>query len=138
MECFKVVWDLPKNFVGPPAGLRRLTGVQKMLHCPKMSKNRDFWLKFGRESGRLILTCSFSFQILNYNVLWPQKILYDVPAPSGYIRAAQKRTILLKIAKITKKYWIFISKNGFFKCAQTIEFLLFLILKQVKYKINYW
>ena len=136
VECFKVVWDLPKNFLGPPAALRLLTGVQKFLHCPKMCKNRGFWTKLGRESGGLILTWIFSSQILNYNVLWPQKILGCVPAPSGCIWVAQKRTILLKIAKITKKRLIFTSKNLFFKCAQTIAFLLFFILKQLKNKIN--
>ena len=67
--CFKVVWDLPKNFVGPPAGLRRLTAVPKVFHCPKMGQNRRFWTKFGRESGGLIFACSFSSQMLNYDVL---------------------------------------------------------------------
>ena len=64
-----VVWDLPKIFVGPPAGLRRLTAVPKGFYCPKMSKNRGFWTKFGRESGGLIFACSFNFQNLNYNIL---------------------------------------------------------------------
>ena len=32
----KVVWDLSKIFVGPPAGFRRLTDSQKVLNCLKM------------------------------------------------------------------------------------------------------
>ena len=137
VECFKVVWDLPQNFVGPPAALRRLTSVQKILHCPKMRKNRGFRTKCGRENGGLVLTCSFRLKNLYYNVLWPQKFLYDVSAPSGHIWTAQKPTTLLKIAKITKKCLIFTSKNVFFKSAQAIGFLLFFILKQQKYKTNY-
>ena len=127
VECFKVVWDLPQNFVGPPAALRRLTSVQKILHCPKMHKNWGFWTKFGRESGGLVLTCSFSSQILNYNVFWSQKILHDVPAPSGYIWTAQKRTIFLKIAKIAKKSFIFTLKNMCFKWLQNVWFVIFLL-----------
>ena len=136
VRCLKVVWALPKNFVGPPAGFRRLTSVQKVFHCPKTSKNQHFLTKIGWEYREVIFTCSFSSQNLHYNVLWPRKILRDVPAPSGCIWAPQKRTILLKIAKITKKCLIFTSKNLFFKCAQTIWFLLFFILKQLKNKIK--
>ena len=99
----KVVWNLPQNFVGPPAGLRRLTTAPKVFHCPKMVKNQGFWTKFGRESGGPILACSFSLQNLNYNVLWAQKFLYDAPAPSGHTWVAQKRTISPKQAKIVKK-----------------------------------
>ena len=67
--CLKVVWDLSEFFVGPPAGLRRLTAIQKVFDCQKTSKNRGFGTKFGREGGGLVFACSFSFQNLNHNVL---------------------------------------------------------------------
>ena len=126
----KVVWDLPQNFVGPPAGLRRLTAAPKVFHCPKMVKNQGFWTKFGRESGGPILACSFSLQNLNYNVLWAQKFLYDAPAPSGHTWMAQKRTISPKQAKIVKKKPNFyIERNVFQMCSKCKIFVFFFLLR---------
>ena len=133
----KVVWDLPKNFVGPPAGLRRLTTAPKGFHCPKMIKNQGFWTKFGRERGGPILACSFSSQNLKYNVFWAQKILYDAPAPSGHTWTAQKRTISPKQAKIVKKSQTFTSKEMCFKCVQNVKFVFFFILRELKNKIGF-
>ena len=98
--CLKVVNALSNFFISPPAGFRTLPAGQKGVDCPKTAKNRLFSTKFGRGSGGFIFACSFDFENLNHNVLWAQKILYDVPAASGYIWEAQKRKIFSKIAKI--------------------------------------
>ncbi len=57
--------------------------------------------------------------MLNYNVLWAQKILHDGPAASGHIREAQKRNIFSKMEKDGGKSLIFFSNNMHVKGAQT-------------------
>ena len=57
--------------------------------------------------------------MLNYSVLWAQKILHDVPAASGHIWEAQKRNIFSKMAKNEEKSLIFFSNNMHVKGAKT-------------------
>ena len=74
-----------KNFCGSDGGFPAAHDRPKSLSLPQNGQKSRFLDKIRPGEWGLIFACNFSFQNLNYSVLWAQKILRDVPAASGHI-----------------------------------------------------
>ena len=102
-----VVWDLPNNFVGPPAGLRRLTTVPKVFHCPKISQNRRFGQNSAGRAGDSFLHIVSALKCSTMMFCNPKKFYVMFRRPPATYGRLKNGTFFQKWQKMTKNslFW---------------------------------